>query len=105
MYPCIYNEWRGFFGWTSHFRSLFARHWKEQESSSIRTVPFVLVDGKFWPQSDLLSCFSFLLLLKVGLLDEEKILPVGKEITVVGLVILKNEIPEVMACKDLPFFL
>ncbi|XP_024978870.1 E3 ubiquitin-protein ligase SPL2 isoform X2 [Cynara cardunculus var. scolymus] len=83
---CIYNEWRGFFGWTSDFRSLFARHWKEQESSSLRTAFF----GHEYP---------------VGLLDEEKILPVGKEITAVGLVSLRNGIPEVMACKDLPFFL
>lgn len=44
-------------------------------------------------------------MLKVGLLDEEKILPVGKEITAVGLASLKNGVPEVMACKDLPFFL
>lgn len=132
---CIYNEWRGFFGWTSDFRSLFARHWKEQESSSLRTVPFILVDGGRWPQSDYLtvnldgskhplplttvyhnlqpinaSPYTFLQAFfgheyPVGLLDEEKILPVGKEITAVGLVSLKNGIPEVMACKDLPFFL
>lgn len=38
-------------------------------------------------------------------MDEEKILPVGKEITAVGLVSLKNGILEVMACRDLPFFL
>ncbi|KVH92902.1 E3 ubiquitin-protein ligase SPL2 isoform X1 [Cynara cardunculus var. scolymus] len=132
---CIYNEWRGFFGWTSDFRSLFARHWKEQESSSLRTVPFILVDGGRWPQSDYLavnldgskhplplttvyhnlqpinaSPYTFLQAFfgheyPVGLLDEEKILPVGKEITAVGLVSLRNGIPEVMACKDLPFFL
>lgn len=132
---CIYNEWRGFFGWTSDFRSLFARHWKEQETSSLRTVPFILVDGGKWPQSDFLIvnlegskhplplttvyhnlqpiCASPCTFLQaffgheypVGLLDEEKILPVGKEITAVGLVSLKNGIPEVMGCKDLPFFL
>lgn len=132
---CIYNEWRGLFGWTSDLRSLFARSWKEQESSSIRTVPFILVDGGKWPQSDYLTvnldgskhplplttvyhnlqpihaspytilqaCFGHAY--PVGLLDEEKILPVGKEITAVGLVSLKSGIPEVMACKDLPFFL
>ncbi|CAK9179880.1 unnamed protein product [Ilex paraguariensis] len=48
----IYNEWRGFFGWTSDLRSLFGRSWKEQESSSLRTVPFILVEGGWWPQSD-----------------------------------------------------
>ncbi|KAI3814906.1 hypothetical protein L1987_14553 [Smallanthus sonchifolius] len=132
---CIYNEWRGFFGWTSDFRSLFARHWKEQETSSLRTVPFILVDGGKWPQSDYLivnldgskhplplttvyhnlqpisaSPYTFLQAFfgheyPVGLLDEEKILPVGKEITAVGLVSMKNGTPEVMACNDLPFFL
>ncbi|KAL8223607.1 hypothetical protein R6Q57_019082 [Mikania cordata] len=132
---CIYNEWRGFFGWTSDFRSLFARHWKEQETSSLRTVPFILVDGDKWPQSDYLvvnldaskhplplttvyhnlqpiraSPYTFLQAFfgheyPVGLLDEEKILPVGKEISAVGLVSLKNGTPEVMACNDLPFFL
>ncbi|MFS7992172.1 putative transcription factor C2H2 family [Helianthus anomalus] len=132
---CIYNEWRGFFGWTSDFRSLFARHWKQQETSSLRTVPFVLVDGGHWPQSDYLtvnldgskhplplttvyhnlqpisaSPYTFLQAFfgheyPVGLLDEEKILPIGKEITAVGLVSLKNGTPEVSACNDLPFFL
>ncbi|KAI3711958.1 hypothetical protein L1987_70507 [Smallanthus sonchifolius] len=132
---CIYNEWRGFFGWTSDFRSLFSRHWKEQETSSLRTVPFILVDGGKWPQSDYLivnldgskhplplttvyhnlqpisaSPYTFLQAFfgheyPVGLLDEEKILPVGKEITAVGLVSMKNGTPEVMACNDLPFFL
>ncbi|KAJ0677435.1 putative transcription factor C2H2 family [Helianthus annuus] len=132
---CIYNEWRGFFGWTSDFRSLFARHWKQQETSSLRTVPFILVDGGHWPQSDYLtvnldgskhplplttvyhnlqpisaSPYTFLQAFfgheyPVGLLDEEKILPVGKEITAVGLVSLKNGTPEVSACNDLPFFL
>ncbi|XP_076930150.1 E3 ubiquitin-protein ligase SPL2-like [Bidens hawaiensis] len=132
---CIYNEWRGFFGWTSDVRSLFSRHWKEQETSSLRTVPFILVDGGMWPQSDYLvvnmegsrhplplttvyhnlqpisaSPYTFLQAFfgheyPVGLLDEEKILPVGKEITAVGLVSMKNGTPEVMACNDLPFFL
>ncbi|KAJ0492000.1 putative transcription factor C2H2 family [Helianthus annuus] len=54
---------------------------------------------------DLGFLISFLVVLKVGLLDEEKILPVGKEITAVGLVSLKNGTPEVSACNDLPFFL
>nr|GEU45372.1 E3 ubiquitin-protein ligase SPL2 [Tanacetum cinerariifolium] len=132
---CIYNEWRGFFGWTSDFRSLFRRHWKEQESLSLRTVPFVLVDGVKWPPSDYLnvsldgskhplplttvyhnlqpitaSPYTFLQAFfgheyPVGLLDEEKILPVGKEITAVGLVRLNKGIPEMLSCKDLPFFL
>lgn len=43
--------------------------------------------------------------LKVGLLDEEKILPLGKDITAVGVFSFKNGIPEIKSCKDLPYFL
>lgn len=132
---CIYNEWRGFFGWTSDIRSLFARSWKEQESSSLRTVPFILVDGGIWPYSDYVvvnmdgsrhpiplvtvyhhlqpitaSPYTFLQALfgheyPVGLLDEEKILPLGKDITAVGICSLKNGTPEIKSCKDLPYFM
>lgn len=35
---CIYNEWKGFFGWTSDLRTIFARSRREQESTSIRAV-------------------------------------------------------------------
>ncbi|XP_052176322.1 E3 ubiquitin-protein ligase SPL2 [Diospyros lotus] len=132
---CIYNEWRGFFGWTSDVRSLFSRSWKEQESTSFRAVPFVLVEGSMWPQSDFVvvnmdgsrhqlplvtvyhhlqpiiaSPYTFLQALfgheyPVGLLDEEKILPLGKDITAVGLCSLKDGIAEIKSCKDLPYFL
>ncbi|KAK1360295.1 RING-type E3 ubiquitin transferase [Heracleum sosnowskyi] len=132
---CIYNEWRGFFGWTSDIRSLFARSWKEQESSSLRTVPFILVDGGIWPYSDYVvvnmdgsrhpiplvtvyhhlqpitaSPYTFLQALfgheyPVGLLDEEKILPLGKDITAVGICSLKNGTPEIKSCKDMPYFM
>lgn len=43
--------------------------------------------------------------LKVGLLDEEKILPLGKDITVVGTCELSNGTPEIKSCKDLPVFM
>lgn len=43
--------------------------------------------------------------LKVGLLDEEKILPLGKDITVVGMCGLSNGTPEIKSCKDLPVFM
>ncbi|XP_059642448.1 E3 ubiquitin-protein ligase SPL2-like [Cornus florida] len=132
---CIYNEWRGFFGWTSDLRSLFARSWKEQESTSLRTVPFVLVESGRWPKSDYIivnmdgsrhqlplttvyhqlqpvnaSPYTFLQALfgheyPVGLLDEEKILPLGKDITAVGICSLKEGIAEIKSCKDLPYFL
>ncbi|KAL0009824.1 hypothetical protein SO802_004932 [Lithocarpus litseifolius] len=132
---CIYNEWKGFFGWTSDLRAIFARSRREQESTSIRAVPFVLVDGGRWPHSDFVvvnmdgsnhplplttvfhqlqpitaSPYTFLQALfgheyPVGLLDEEKILPLGKDITAVGMCSFKNGVPEIKSCKDLPYFL
>ncbi|XP_075663935.1 E3 ubiquitin-protein ligase SPL2-like isoform X3 [Castanea sativa] len=135
---CLYNEWKGFFGWTSDLRAIFARSRREQESTSIRVVPFVLVDGGRWPHSDFVvvnmdgsnhplplttvfhqlqpitaSPYTFLQALfgheypvsLVGLLDEEKILPLGKDITAVGMCSFKNGIPEIKSCKDLPYFL
>ncbi|KAL0009823.1 hypothetical protein SO802_004931 [Lithocarpus litseifolius] len=100
-----------------------------------QTVPFVLVDGGWWPYSDFVvvnmdgsnhslplttvfhqlqpiaaSPYTFLQALfgheyPVGLLDEEKILPLGKDITAVGMCSFKNGVPEIKSCKDLPYFL
>lgn len=132
---CIYNEWRGFFGWTSDLRTIFTRSWKEQESISFRTVPFVLVEGGPWLQSDYVivnldgsrhplplttvfhqlrpvnaSPYTFLQALfgheyPVGMLDEEKILPLGKNISAVGICSSKDGLPEIRSCEDLPYFL
>ncbi|XP_021903002.1 E3 ubiquitin-protein ligase SPL2 [Carica papaya] len=131
----IYNEWKGFFGWTSDLRAIFGRSWGKQESASSRMVPFVLVEDGRWPQSDYVivntegslhplplttvyhqlqpvnaSPYTFLQALfgheyPVGLLNEEKILPLGKDISAVGICSFKNGIPEIMSCKDLPYFL
>lgn len=43
--------------------------------------------------------------LKVGVVDEEKILPLGKEVTAVGTCFSKNGIFEIKSCRDLPYFL
>ncbi|TKY64263.1 Mitochondrial ubiquitin ligase activator of nfkb 1 [Spatholobus suberectus] len=132
---CIYNEWKGLFGWTSDLRAIFARSWRQQESTSLRKVPFVLIDVGWRPNSEYVvvnldgsrhplplttvyhklqpinaSPYTFLQALfgheyPVGLLDEEKILPLGKDITAVGLCSLKNGIAEIKSCKDLPYFL
>lgn len=132
---CIYNEWRGFFGWYPDVRTVLARAWREQGSTSIRTVPFVLVDGDQQPQSDYVvvdldgskhplpltivfhkmqpiqaTPYSFLQALfgheyPVGLLDEEKILALGKNVTAVGICSSKDGVPEIKSCRDLPYFL
>lgn len=132
---CIYNEWRGFFGWYPDVRTVLARAWREQGSTSIRTVPFVLVEGHQQPQSDYVvvdldgsnhplpltivfhkmqpiqaTPYSFLQALfgheyPVGLLDEEKILALGKNVTAVGICSSKDGVPEIKSCRDLPYFL
>ncbi|XP_061342883.1 E3 ubiquitin-protein ligase SPL2 [Gastrolobium bilobum] len=132
---CIYNEWKGLFGWTSDLRAIFARSWRKQESTSLRKVPFVLIDvgwrtnpeyvvvnldGSRHPlplttvyhklQPINASPYTFLQALfgheyPVGLLDEEKILPLGKDISAVGHCSLRNGIAEIRSCKDLPYFL
>ncbi|KAK4791837.1 hypothetical protein SAY86_032250 [Trapa natans] len=132
---CIYNEWKGFLWWTSDLRSIFAKSWRERESTSIRTVPFVLIERGRWQLGDFVivnadgskhplplttvyhqlqpisaSPYTFFQALfgheyPIGLLDEEKILPLGKDITAVGLCSMRKGIPEIKSCKDLPYFL
>nr|GME20208.1 E3 ubiquitin-protein ligase SPL2 [Ipomoea batatas] len=41
----------------------------------------------------------------VGLLHEEKILPLGKDITAVGICSSNRGIPEIKSCNSLPYFL
>ncbi|PKI41637.1 hypothetical protein CRG98_037944 [Punica granatum] len=132
---CIYNEWKGLFGWTSDLRTIFGRSSRERESTTVRRVPFILVEGGRWPLSDYVlvnmdgsrhplplttvyhqlqpvnaSPYTFLQALfgheyPVGLLEVEKILPPGKDISAVGLCVMKSGIPEIKSCKDLPYFL
>ncbi|KAI4355432.1 hypothetical protein L6164_004207 [Bauhinia variegata] len=132
---CIYNEWKGFLGWTSDLRAIFSKSWRQQESPSFRTVPFVLIDGRLRTHADYVvvnldgsrhplplttvyhklqpinaSPYTFLQALfgheyPVGLLDEEKILPLGKEINAVGLCSFRDGIAEIKSSKDLPYFL
>ncbi|KAF9689976.1 hypothetical protein SADUNF_Sadunf01G0148100 [Salix dunnii] len=100
-----------------------------------QTVPFVLVEGAQWPRSDYVivnldgsrhplplttvyhhlepvpaSRYTFIQALfgheyPVGVLHEEKILPLGKRISAVGICNFKKGIPEIKSCKDLPYFL
>ena len=39
------------------------------------------------------------------MLDEEKILPLGKNISAVGICSFKNGVPVIKSCKDFPHFL
>ncbi|KAB2613073.1 mitochondrial ubiquitin ligase activator of NFKB 1-like [Pyrus ussuriensis x Pyrus communis] len=132
---CIVQEWKGLIGWSSDLRAIIWRYWREHESNLVRKVPFVLVDGDQWPIRDMVvvnvegsshpipltiachhlqpvnpSPFSFLKALfgtnyPIGVLTVDKILPVGKEISAVGLCSLKNGVSEIKFCNDLPYFL
>ncbi|CAL9009709.1 unnamed protein product [Prunus brigantina] len=132
---CVYNEWKGFVGWPSDLRAIFSRSWRERESKVFRTVPFILAEGGRRPISEFVavdmdgsrhplplttvyhhlhpvnpSPYTFLEALfghryPVGLLDEEKILPLGKEISAVGLCSVKDGVLEIKSCKDFPYFL
>lgn len=53
------------------------------------------------------NCLLFLLfiIMKVGVIDEKRILPLGSEISAVGVCTYKSGVPEIRSCKDLPYFL
>ncbi|TXG68335.1 hypothetical protein EZV62_003270 [Acer yangbiense] len=100
-----------------------------------QTVPFVLVEGGWLPSPNYaivnmggsehplplttvylrlqpieVSPHTFLQAIfghecPVGLLDEEKVLPLGKNISAIGICNFKNGIPEIKSCEDLPYFL
>lgn len=131
---CIYNEWRGIFGWRFDLHAILAKSWKEQKSSSMRSVPFVLVEGTHRPNAEYIkvsldnssqplplttvyhqlrpvqnSAYTFLQIIfghgfPVALLDEEKILPVGKELTAVGICKLRGAL-EIKSVPEFPCFL
>ncbi|CAD5171183.1 E3 ubiquitin-protein ligase SPL2-like [Musa acuminata AAA Group] len=132
---CLYNEWRGMFGWSSDLNALLMRSWKERRSSSLELVPFILADGAKSSNSgyihvnldgsahplplttvyhelhpvQLTPCTFFQAIFgsgyPVALLHEEKILPVGKEITAIGICRPRDGALEIKSCKNLPFFL
>ncbi|KAL3824495.1 hypothetical protein ACJIZ3_020524 [Penstemon smallii] len=131
---CIYNKWGGIFGLSTN--SMFSRFWNEQTSSSVSTVPFILVEKGNWPLSRYVTVdmegsrhplppltevyhhlqptdatpFTFLQAIlgfnyPIMKLEKEKILPIGKDITVIGICSLKDGIPQISSCSDLPYFL
>ncbi|XP_020251149.1 E3 ubiquitin-protein ligase SPL2-like [Asparagus officinalis] len=132
---CLYNEWRGILGWRFDLHAFLAKSWKEQKSISFRSVPFVLVEATQRPSSGFVNvslegsahplplttvyhqlhpvqptAYTFFQVIfgngyPVALLDEEKILPVGKEITAVGICRIFEGSLEIRSCPDLPCFL
>lgn len=61
----------------------------------------LLFENTFWLPSNK-SCFFFW---KVGILDEEKILPVEKVVTAIGICSLNDGVPEIRSSKEIPYFL
>ncbi|WVZ56235.1 hypothetical protein U9M48_006800 [Paspalum notatum var. saurae] len=113
LVACLFTEWRGIFGWTFDLHALLFRSWKEQIVTSFRSVPFVLASSELgYPpvvhinvdKADqplpLTTVFHKLIPIEttpytlfqtiigngypIALLDEEKILLVGKVIDVSG---------------------
>ncbi|KAK3220300.1 hypothetical protein Dsin_014270 [Dipteronia sinensis] len=108
---------------------------RESTSLRTLQVPFVLVEGGWLPSPDYaivnmegsehplplttvyhrlqpieVSPHTFLQAIfghecPVGVLDEEKVLPLGKNISAIGICNFKNGIPEIKSCEDLPYFL
>lgn len=130
LQTCVYSQWKGFLGWTYDFYAVLGISSNKQDPGSLRTVPFALVgdqqcllvnlDNSRHPlplttvyhklQPINASPFTFLQAVfgyeyPVGLLDQEKILPLGKEISAVGILSLNEGAPEIKSCKELPYFL
>ncbi|GLT61422.1 hypothetical protein SLA2020_341280 [Shorea laevis] len=128
MQTCIYCEWKGFFGWTCDLRALLGKSLNKRESTSLKTVPFILFEGDRWLNVNLVgsrhplplttvyhqfhsNTYTFFQALfglnefPVGLLDEKKILPLGEEISAVGICSFNDGVPEIKSCNELPYFL
>ncbi|XP_006649492.1 E3 ubiquitin-protein ligase SPL2 [Oryza brachyantha] len=130
---CLFSEWRGIFGWTFDLHALFFKSLKEQITTSFRWVPFVLVDpqnmtgivhvnlDRAMQPLPLTSVYHKLIPVEstpytlfqtivgngypVALLDEEKILPIGKEITAIGFCRPHRASVGISSCPEIPFFL
>ncbi|GLT56019.1 hypothetical protein SLA2020_290930 [Shorea laevis] len=120
--------WKRLSGWTSYLP------WNKQSTSQTR-IPFILFEGDQWPQSGCIianldvsrhpiplttvydqlqpanaSPYTLLQALcdqkhHVGLLDEEKILPLGKEMGPVGISSFNNGVLEIKTYMQLPYLL
>ncbi|EOA37967.1 hypothetical protein CARUB_v10009435mg [Capsella rubella] len=127
----VYSGWKRLFQSTG-YRFMLERSMPKQGADFMRKVPFVIVgkdqqsqssyllvnmDGSRQPlplttvynrlqpiNSSFLQAFLFPEY-PVGLLDVEKILPPGKDITAVGICSFRNGVPEIKSSQDLPYFL
>ncbi|CAH8392672.1 unnamed protein product [Eruca vesicaria subsp. sativa] len=131
----MYSGWKTLFHLSSAHRFLLERSLPKQGAGFMRMVPFVIMDKNQGSQTSFLvvnmdgarqplplttvynrlqpinsSPYSFLQALffpeyPVGMLDVEKILPTGRDLTAVGICSFNNGVPEIKSCQDLPYFL
>ncbi|KAL0715208.1 hypothetical protein Bca4012_064530 [Brassica carinata] len=131
----MYSGWKTLFQLSNGHRFLLERSMPKQGADFMRMVPFVIVDKNQRSRSSFLvvnmdgarqplplttvynrlqpinsSPYAFLQALffpeyPVGMLDVEKILPPGRDLTAVGICSLNNGVPEIKSCQDLPYFL
>ncbi|CAF2056005.1 hypothetical protein HID58_070185 [Brassica napus] len=131
----VYSGWKTLFQLTNGHRFLLERSLPKQGADFMRMVPFVIVDNTQPSQSSFLvvnmdgarqplplttvynrlqpinsSPYAFLQALffpeyPVGLIDVEKILPPGRDLTAVGICSFNNGVPEIKSCQHLPYFL
>ncbi|XP_050381191.1 E3 ubiquitin-protein ligase SPL2 [Argentina anserina] len=128
----IYDEWMSLFGLTYDLKGRLLKMFSPSESSTMKSVPFVLgetgssdfvvpnLSGSSHPlplvtvyqQKQLFNLNPYTFLQRVlfhdhpiGLLDEEKVLPVGVEVSAVGICNFQNGAPEIKSCSDLPCFM
>ncbi|CAN8321864.1 unnamed protein product [Cochlearia groenlandica] len=131
----MYSGWKTLFRISNGRSFLLERSMPKQGADFMRMFPFVIVDKAQGSESSFVvvnmdsvrqplplttvyhhlqpinvSPFPFLQAIlfpeyPVGLLDVEKILPTGRDLTAVGICSFNNGVPEIKSCKDLPYFL
>ncbi|TQD72134.1 hypothetical protein C1H46_042333 [Malus baccata] len=99
---CVMNDWMALFGWRSDDSIILV-----DRGFGLKSILDFVYRRNHHVDASLYSALKTLIGDKypVGVLDDVKILPLGKEISVVGLYSFKNGVPVVRPCKDLPYFL
>ncbi|KAM1155794.1 hypothetical protein ACFX13_027227 [Malus domestica] len=99
---CVFNDWMALFGWRSDDSIILV-----DRGFGLKSILDFVYRRNHHVDASLYSALKTLIGDKypVGVLDDVKILPLGKEISAVGLYSFKNGVPVVRPCKDLPYFL
>ncbi|XP_068342614.1 E3 ubiquitin-protein ligase SPL2-like [Pyrus communis] len=100
--PCVVSDWMALFGWRSDDSIILV-----DRGFGLKSILDFVYRHNHHVDASLYSALKTLIGDKypVGVLDDVKILPLGKEISAVGLYSFKNGVPVIRPCKDLPYFL